>query len=258
MTPDEGEVQTVAPTNEPPVRASLRRRAVQRLWRAETAYALMLAGFGVLALLAYFNAYFAWDLRVALWVQSLRFVPGFAGVMIGTSLFGNGLIPWALTTIIAVVFFIYGKRSEAIGLILSAGGGELINLIVKMLIGRPRPTPELVTVYRSLRTESFPSGHVTFYVCFFGFLFFTAFALLPRGSITRRAALVMTALPVALIGFSRVYLGAHWPSDTLGAYLLSGLWLALSLHLYRGWKQRATFHPELKEQTMNAERGTMK
>jgi undecaprenyl-diphosphatase len=247
MTPDEVEAQVTPPTNEPPVRASLRRRAVQRLWRAETAYVVVLAAFGVLALLAHFNAYFGWDLRVALWVQSLRFVPGFAGAMIVTSLFGNGLIPWVMTLIVTLLFFIFSKRSEAVGLLTSAGGGELINYIVKMLIGRPRPTPELVTVYRSLRTESFPSGHVTFYVCFFGFLFFAAFALLPRGSTARRVALGLTALPIALIGFSRVYLGAHWPSDTLGAYLLSGLWLAFSLHLYRGWKQRATFHPELKE-----------
>jgi undecaprenyl-diphosphatase len=98
--------------------------------------------------------------------------------------------------------------------------------------------------------ESFPSGHVTFHVCFFGFLFFVAFALLPKGSLKRRVVCALAALFVLLAGPSRVYLGAHWPSDTLGAYLLSGLWLALSLHLYRRWKERSTFHKE----TMNAER----
>jgi undecaprenyl-diphosphatase len=92
--------------------------------------------------------------------------------------------------------------------------------------------------------ESFPSGHVTFYVCFFGFLFFVAFALLPKGSTARRVACALAALPVLLIGLSRVYLGAHWPSDTLGAYLFSGLWLAFSLDVYRRWKRRATFHAD--------------
>jgi undecaprenyl-diphosphatase len=220
-----------------------RRSAVRRLWRAETAYAVVLAGFGVLAIFAYFDTYFDWDLRISRGLQSLN-VPGLYIFMRAVSLFGDKLIPWALTTVLVILFFVFGKRSEAAGLLFSAGGGALVNSLLKMLIGRPRPTAELVMVYRSLRTESFPSGHVSFYVCFFGFLFFVAFALLPRGSFARRVVLTLTALPVALVGLSRIYLGAHWPSDTIGAYLLSGLWLALSLHLYRLWKQKATFHPE--------------
>src|SRR5947209_4222162 len=79
---------------------------------------------------------------------------------------------------------------------------------------------------------SFPSGHVIFYVCYFGFLFFAAYALLPRGTFARRAALALSALPVLFVGVSRVYLRAHWPSDVLGAYLISGVWLAVSLAVY--------------------------
>jgi undecaprenyl-diphosphatase len=116
--------------------------------------------------------------------------------------------------------------------------------VLKILIARPRPTADLVGfAYRSDEL-SFPSGHVMFYVCFFGFLFFAAYALLPRGSNVRRAALVLSALPVLLIGLSRVYLRAHWPSDTLGAYVLGGLWLSFSLEMYRRWKRRASFHAE--------------
>ncbi|HEX7999695.1 MAG TPA: phosphatase PAP2 family protein [Pyrinomonadaceae bacterium] len=250
MTPDDAkvndaEIQDAPPNNDAPMRDPERRSAVRRLWRAETAYAVVLAGFGVLALFAHFDTYFDWDLSISRGLQSLN-VPGLFGFMRFVSFFGNRWIPWALTITAVILFFVFGKRSEAAGLTLSAGVGALVNTLVKMLIGRPRPTAELVSVYRSLRTESFPSGHVSFYVCFFGFLFFVAFALLPRGSFVRRVALVLTALPVALVGLSRIYLGAHWPSDTLGAYLLSGLWLALSLHLYRRWKQKATFHPEEK------------
>ena len=112
---------------------------------------------------------------------------------------------------------------------------------MKAVIARPRPAADLVGFAYEGRGLSFPSGHVTFYVCYFGFLFFVAYAILPRGSALRRAALVLTALPVLVVGFSRVYLRAHWPSDTLGAYLVAGLWLAFSLEAYRRWKQRATF-----------------
>src|ERR1700750_9336 len=157
------------------------------------------------------------------------------------SIFGNRWHPHALTTIVALVFFLARRRSECFGVILAAGGGATINRLLKILIARPRPSADLVGfAYRSDEL-SFPSGHVMFYVCYFGFLFFVAYALLPRASSVRRAALVLSALPVLFIGVSRVYLRAHWPSDVLGAYLLGGLWLGFSLAMYRRWKRRASF-----------------
>ena len=222
-----------------------RRRAVRRLLRAEIFYGMALIAFAVLASLAYSNAYFGWDVTAANAVQSLP-VPGLFGLMRFVSVFGDRWIPYALAAATGIIFFICKRRSEAFGLLLSAGGSALLNALLKTLIARPRPSPELVAVFRPLRSQSFPSGHVTFYVCYFGFLFFVAFALLPRGSLARRLALIFTALPVLLIGLSRVYLGEHWPSDTLGAYLWSGVWLAFSVEMYRRWKQRATFHTEVQ------------
>jgi membrane-associated phospholipid phosphatase len=228
-----------------PVRVSLRQRAARRLLRAETLYAVMLMGFAVLAVFAYFNAYFGWDLRIAHTLQNLS-IPGLLDVMRFVSVFGNKWKPYAITAATFIVFWILGRRTEAAGLLLSAGGSAVLNGLIKVLIARPRPTMELVRVEVDLQTRSFPSGHVTFYVCYFGFLFFTAYALLPLRSLARRTALTLSALPIALVGFSRVYLGAHWPSDTLGAYLMGGVWLAFSLHMYRIWKERSTFHPEEK------------
>ncbi|HEY0081075.1 MAG TPA: phosphatase PAP2 family protein [Pyrinomonadaceae bacterium] len=217
-----------------------RRRATRRLLRAEVFYLLGLVGFAVLAAFAYFNAYFGWDLRASRAVQSIP-LPGIEALMTATSLFGNEGIPYVLTAITAGIFLIFRRRSEAAGLVVSTAGSAILNGTLKALIARPRPTSDLVNVVFDLPSLSFPSGHVTFYVSYFGFLFFVAYALLRRGSLVRRLALTLSALPVLLVGFSRVYLGAHWPSDTLGAYLIGGVWLGLSLHLYRYWKQRATF-----------------
>jgi membrane-associated phospholipid phosphatase len=228
------------------LRQPQRVRAARRLWRAQIVYMIALACFAVLAVFARIYAYFGWDETIALWLQHLN-APGLATLMRIVSIPGNGVIPWAMTILTVLLFLFIRHRSEAVGLIFSAGGGELLNFLIKLLIARPRPTADLVRVSVSLRTQSFPSGHVTFYTCYFGFLFFAAYALLPRGSWRRRLALYLAALPVALIGFSRVYLGAHWPSDVLGAYIFGGLWLALSLDLYRRWKRNATMHPELKK-----------
>jgi len=222
-----------------------RLAAARRLLRAEVVFLAGLAAFSVLALLAKANAYFAWDERVADALQSLP-VPGMEAAMRAVSLPGDGVTSWLIFFAAFIGFFARGRRSEAFGLMLSTAGGSGINRLVKYLVARPRPTMEHVRVSGAWAHESFPSGHVTFYVCFFGFLFFVAFALLPKGSTARRAACALAALPVLLVGLSRVYLGAHWPSDTLGAYLFSGLWLAFSLEMYRRWKRRASFHPEEK------------
>ncbi len=218
-------------------RESLRRRAVRRLWRAETIYAVGLAFFSILALCAYLYSYFGWDLRVSQAVQTIT-LPGMLSFMRAVSYIGNKWHPHALATLTVILLLAFRFRSEAAGLALSTGGSALLNNLMKWLIARPRPAQGLVTVFQLLDRQSFPSGHVTFYVCYFGFLFFAAYALLPRGSLARRMALPLLALPVALVGLSRVYLGAHWPSDTLGGYLFSGLWLAFSLDMYRRWKER--------------------
>lgn len=241
------------PKQTPPVEAATethtqvvpRWRAVRRLWRAQIYYGAGLAAFAVLTFFAYFNAYFGWDVRISQALQAMG-NSNFAAFMRLVSVIGDRWHPYALATLTVIILFAFRFRSEAAGLALSTTGSAILNTLIKTLIARPRPAGELVNVYRDLKSQSFPSGHVTFYVCYFGFLFFVAYAVLPRGSLMRRVALILLALPVALVGLSRVYLGEHWPSDTLGGYLFSGLWLAFSLHMYRRWKERATFHAQSK------------
>jgi undecaprenyl-diphosphatase len=80
---------------------------------------------------------------------------------------------------------------------------------------------------------------VIFFVEFFGFLFFLSYVLLERG-LLRRAALGGLGLLIAVVGVSRIYLGAHWPSDVTGAYLAGGIWLMLCIEAYRRLKSRSS------------------
>ena len=205
------------------------------LWRAEMFYAAGLLAFAVLALFAYSYAHFGWDTSVEQAVRRISF-PGFSRFMRIISIPGDALIPHTIAVITAVIFLLMRLRIEAAGILLSTTGSGIINMVIKMIIGRPRPDLQPGELFIQYPGNSFPSGHVTFYVCYFGFLFFLAYALLPRHTLIRRLALLFAVLPIALIGFSRVHLLAHWPSDTLGAYLLGGLWLAFSLDMYRRWK----------------------
>lgn len=215
-----------------------RKHVVARIRRAQLLYAATLVLFATLALLAHLYAYFGWDVAVVRMVQSVD-QPWLLAAMRAVSVVGDGWLPYALTAATTIALAALKLKREAAHLVLSAGGGALLNNAIKLLIARPRPGAYLVKVYGALDSKSFPSGHVMFYVTYFGFLLFVAYALLPRGTLARRLALTLMAFPVLLVGLSRVYLGLHWPSDVLGAYLVSGLWLAVVLHSYRRSKESA-------------------
>jgi undecaprenyl-diphosphatase len=132
---------------------------------------------------------------------------------------------------------IIGLRWEAIATFLVAFAAGTLNLIVKTVVARPRPSADLVHVFLTLQDFSFPSGHVMFYTAFYGFLMFLSFTLLKR-SWTRYLINTVLILLVGLVGISRMYLGEHWASDVLGGYLLGSLVLIFGIILYRWGKDR--------------------
>ena len=120
-------------------------------------------------------------------------------------------------------------------------GVGLLGSLVKEVVQRQRPTPALVNVFSPLSDYSFPSGHVLFFTAFLGFLFFLLYTLTPHSTLRTLGLVIMGAL-IGLVGVSRVYLGQHWPSDVLGAYLMGSVWLALMIYLYRWGKPRFFVH----------------
>jgi hypothetical protein len=104
----------------------------------------------------------------------------------------------------------------------SIGGVSLLRFIVGQLVERPRPASPLGL--GPFTGPSFPSGHTVKAVAAYGMLA----ALYSRAtrSWARRVGVWMGALIVALVvGFTRLYLGAHWLTDVLGAYALGTAWL---------------------------------
>ena len=204
--------------------AALLRHSRHAGWLYATAAALLVA----LALLSPFLVPVSWNVAITRALQSVR-APGLQSFMQAVSGFGN--VP-KFVFVAALVLLALDRRGEAVWLTWSGLGGWLLSLQLKELVAYPRPTADVVAVFHQWDNASFPSGHVVFYVCFFGFLFFVARGRLSRGSLRRSFVLWALALPVALVGLARVYLGEHWPGDLPGSYILGGLWLALSLKLY--------------------------
>lgn len=144
-----------------------------------------------------------------------------------------GYAPWSVVTVgvgVTLVALLLSWREGLYLLAVTALQG-LLNAAIKAAIGRPRPVEDLVAIFAPVSGFSFPSGHVMFYSVFFGFLAFLAWARL-RPSPLRALLLTLLVALVALVGPSRIILGAHWLSDVVAAYLLGGLILALAIEGY--------------------------
>ncbi|HKV39110.1 MAG TPA: phosphatase PAP2 family protein [Blastocatellia bacterium] len=204
-------------------------------------------GYAVLAELAHRSAYFGWDVRLELNVQGIT-ASGFGRFMHWVSAPGTGWVPLIMVASVGAGFFLARRPIEALILVFGTAIGSGLDALLKMLSDRPRPIDHLVRVMGHFPGDSFPSGHVFFYVEFFGFLLFLLYSARPapadsprqraKNGLWRVPAIGLLWALIATIGLSRVYLGAHWPSDTAGAYLGGGLWLVLMIETYHRLKSR--------------------
>jgi membrane-associated phospholipid phosphatase len=189
----------------------------------------------IIALLAFgaaaFTAYFFGDLRITRFIQ--RFDdPYFHWLMVAVSWPGYLGRQWVVALCAAALLLRFRLKIEAACLLIGLGSIWLLTNAIKIIVGRPRPSPDLVEVYANSGACSFPSGHVTSYMALYGFLFYLAYTLM-RPSPLRSALLIVLGALIGLVGLSRVYLGAHWASDVFGGYCLGFIWLALTIYFYR-------------------------
>lgn len=155
------------------------------------------------------------------WVHALA-SPRLTQVMIAASLYGGPgwLVPLGIA--LAIAFLLRGWRRGALLLVITMAGTGLLDTVLKQSFGRTRP--EAFFDYPLPLSHSFPSGHAFFSASLLG-----GFAVLISGRI-RSPALqgllwVATIGLILLIGFSRVYLGVHYPSDVLAGYAAAVVWV---------------------------------
>jgi len=212
---------------------------------------IITAAFAVLTFLVKTTPSFPLDLQITLGIQSIN-IPVFGGLITAVSWLGFSPQSVIITALIILLILGFGLQWEALAALIAALFSIGINVLVKDLIQRPRPAAALVHVLATLNDYSFPSGHVMFYTGFYGFIVFLSFTLL-KPSLKRTLLLVFFGLLVLLVGVSRIYVGEHWASDVLGAYLLGTLTLVAFIQLYRWGKPRFFVHqPVAKAESSKA------
>ena len=201
-------------------------------------YLVLLALFAALAFWVHIHPVLAVDVTITREFQEDR-SPWLSFLMVAVSYLGNaGLLFAGLILLTAVIFWALRLRLEALIIMGVSVTSEALNVLIKLLVDRPRPTEALVNVLQHPNGMSFPSGHVMSYVAYWGLLFSLSILLFRANRWWRTALLIVSGLFVVLVGPSRIYLGDHWASDVLGAYVFGGLWLWLWLWLYLRWKAR--------------------
>jgi len=185
-----------------------------------------------LTLAAYTFGVFRFDLVIAFALRNQDH-PAFTALMTAVSFLGDGWWIPVILVLAAAAFCALKKRwVEAAFVIITLSSGILAGAL-KHVVGRPRPPGFIFSpgdIFPSINQYAYPSGHVLFFVVFFGFVAYIGWKFLT--GLTRWLLVSLCAVLILLIGPSRIYLGEHWVSDVIGSYLIGTFWLIILILLY--------------------------
>jgi undecaprenyl-diphosphatase len=178
------------------------------------------------------------DERVIAWFQD-RTSLGLTRIAWVVTAWGSVAFLTAGSIVTSFVLLKRGYFYRFLAVVVTAGGGSLLNILLKHFFQRQRPVLENPIV--TLSSFGFPSGHTMGATIFYGLL-----ALLIAHSSRwawrhRIFGFCGAALIIVLVGVSRIYLGAHYLTDVLGAIALGLAWLAFcwtGIETVRRWRGR--------------------
>jgi membrane-associated phospholipid phosphatase len=118
------------------------------------------------------------------------------------------------------------QRTLVVAWVLSYIGGTVLDGVMKAVVRRPRP--EFATRFLHYQSWSFPSGHSMGSLIGFAMLAYTIIRVCEIESTRAKVAIWTGAIVmIALVGYSRIYLGVHYLSDVVAGYALGVLWLGV-------------------------------
>ena len=167
------------------------------------------------------------DVQLSHWLHAHATAPLTRAMLVLTTLGAT----WFVVSVALpfLIFLISRRRFYWIAITISSVfGGMLLNRSLKYVFHRPRPRFDDPIL--SLTSYSFPSGHTMAATVLYGVL--AAYLLSKTSRRSSRALIIFVAgLLIGLVAFSRIYLGAHYLSDVLGAMAEGLAWLSLCVTL---------------------------
>ncbi|MFZ2500507.1 MAG: phosphatase PAP2 family protein [Minisyncoccia bacterium] len=164
------------------------------------------------------------------WLENLLFsvrTPLGLQVFESITFFGDAITIIGIAGIIGLfLFFSKSTRPYLAGLIITLCGAVASEYVLKELVGRVRPGGLIPAIVET--SPSFPSGHATASMALYGFIAFILCRWYPQH---RRMVIAIATIIILAIGFSRLYLGVHFPSDVIAGYILGWLWLLVGVKI---------------------------
>jgi undecaprenyl-diphosphatase len=174
------------------------------------------------------------DLQVSVWLHTHN-SPVFTAFLFAITQLHSPAGMTVMAILLGIVLWRQGHHYWTLSLALAVPGGMLVNTAIKYIFNRQRPSWD--DPLFTLTSASFPSGHTAGATLFYGFI--AAYMVWSMKEAWARAVAVAgCALMVALVGFSRIYLGVHYLSDVLAAVSMSIVWLVICLIAVRGLAHR--------------------
>lgn len=170
---------------------------------------------------------FSFDKSILLSIHSLA-NPYLDRVMLTITRLGNPSMMVIVLVVSLTVLWWRRYYQKAIIMAISALGAFILNTGLKLFFSKIRP--ELWTRLIKETSFSFPSGHALGSMVVYGFIAYLLATYYPKS-----AWLIYTLVTIliAAIGFSRLYLGVHWPTDIIAGYGVGFLWLMSCITMLR-------------------------
>lgn len=142
-------------------------------------------------------------------------------------IFGNlsyGFKFWIPVLVVALILIIKRKYASAALFFIMMHFGYFISDILKTLIGRERPPIDMRVI--PLNNPSFPSGHSLIAMCFWGMCIYLVNRYV-KNDVLKWTLMVLCGFMVLFTGFTRLWLGVHYPTDLLGGYIIGLIFVML-------------------------------
>lgn len=165
------------------------------------------------------------DDDVLRWIEQHR-VAALEKVMLEITFLGTGSVVITMVAVSALFLWLTRHKYSAMLLLIATIGGIILNNLLKVGFGRPRP--QVFDWGTEVVSLSFPSGHAMSSAVVYGSVAYLA-ARLQRRHWHRALTLLAAALIIVAISVSRLYLGVHYPSDVAAGVIIGLAWAAFCM-----------------------------